>query len=291
MPALSPRLSPAELDAQYNNRALVPDFQRYFDSWVNRSVLARQQACVLDVTYSASAGEKLDIFPAKSGTVKAPVMVFIHGGYWRSLDKRDHSFIAPSFTKEGVCVVVVNYDLCPAVSIPQITMQMVKAVAWVYDNIGGYGGDASNITVVGHSAGGHMAAMLLACRWAVFRRDLPTNLVRKAVSISGLFDLEPIRRTPFLKDSLRLSSADASKASPARLTAPSGNVLYAIVGGAESNEFIRQNQLIVKKWGTKVVARCENVPTKNHFSVLDDLVDNGEPLHLSVLSLLKQSLD
>jgi arylformamidase len=279
-------LSPAQLDANYNNRALVPDFQRYFDSWVSRSVAAREQPCVVDVAYGPAGGERLDIFPAASGTVNAPVMVFIHGGYWRSLDKKDHSFVAPSFTAQGVCVVVVNYDLCPAVTIPDITLQMVRALAWVHDHIGGYGGNADNITVVGHSAGGQLAALLLACRWPVFRADLPAQMVRKAVSISGLFDLEPIRRTPFLQDSLKLTQPDALRASPALMPAPRGCELHAVVGGAESDEFLRQNRLIAQAWGKKVVCRCEAVAGRNHFSVLDCLVDSEGVLHRTTKALV-----
>ena len=278
--------TPAWLDSMYNNRALVPHHASYFERWARVSLAARSQhPCTLDVAYGSSGGEKLDVFPAAAAN--APVLVFIHGGYWRSLDKADHSFVAPAFTREGACVVIPNYDLCPAVTIPEITLQMVRAVAWVYRNIAQYGGDATRITVVGHSAGGHLAAMMLACHWQTHAADLPKAVVRNALSISGLFDLQPLQRTPFLKASLQLTELDAIRASPALLPRPATGVLYAVAGGDESPEFLRQNPLIQKSWGKQVVPVCKDLPGLNHFSVLDALADKAHTLHSSALRLLK----
>lgn len=269
---------PAWLDSMYNNRALVPDYANYFDRWMQDSKAVRSsQLCTLDVAYGNAPGEKLDVF---AGAAKdAPVVVFIHGGYWRSLDKSDHSFVAPAFTAQGACVVVVNYDLCPAVTIPEITMQMVRALAWTYRNIAPHGGKPERITVVGHSAGGHLAAMMLACVWKACAADLPADLVKNALSISGLYDLEPLRHAPNVKDSLKLTPAQVRKASPALLPAPRKGVLYSVAGGNESAEFLRHNQLIQKAWGKKTVPMCEELPGLHHFSVLDALVDPKHRLH------------
>ena len=179
------RQSPEWYDRMYNNRALVPDFADHLKRWTEQSKTARKLLGGLtDISYGAGPNETLDIFPANAAN--APVMVFLHGGYWRALDKSDQSFIAPSFTREGVCVVVPNYALCPAVSIPEIVMQMVKALAWVWRYIHEWGGDARRIHVVGHSAGGHLAAMLLACEWQRYADDLPADLVKSGLSVSGL---------------------------------------------------------------------------------------------------------
>lgn len=289
---LSFNRDPAWLDSEYNNRALVPDHPAVFERWARDSQAARQAGpALLDLRYGHGPGESLDIFPAQGrGGAAAPVLFFIHGGYWRSLDKADHSFLAPAFQRLGVCVVVVNYALCPAVTIPDITLQMVQALAWTHRHIGVHGGDATRITVAGHSAGGHLAAMMLACRWAEVGADLPATLVRNALSVSGVFDLEPVRLAPFVAPSLRLTPAQVRKASPARLPSPGlregRGRLCAVAGGNESSEFRRQNALIASAWGRETVPVCEDLPGLNHFTVLDALIEPQHRLHALARELL-----
>jgi arylformamidase len=272
------------LDSLYNNRALVPDFAAYFSRWQAAAARVRQtQPCAIGVSYGKAPSEKLDVFNASGEQAKAPVLVFLHGGYWRSLDKADHSFIAPAFTAAGACVVMPNYALCPAVTIPQITLQMAQALAWTYLNIANHGGDPARITVVGHSAGGHLAAMLMTCVWKAVGQDLPVRLVKNAVSISGLYELDSIRRTPFLSDSLKLTPTQVKKASPAWLPAPkvSGGrgVLCSVAGGEESAAFKEQNALIQQAWGHRAVPVAEVLPGLNHFSILEALIQPGHRLN------------
>jgi arylformamidase len=279
-----PRNDPNWLNSQYDNRALVPDHPRHLARWAEASALTRSKSDGrLDLRYGDDAHDVLDVFaPPGAG---APVLVFIHGGYWRALDKSDFSFVAPVFTQAGAMVVVPNYALCPAVSIEHITWQLVRALQWVWQHAAEHGGDPRRIVVAGHSAGGHLATMLLSCRWKQVADALPAQLVGGALSISGLYDLEPLRHTPFLQADLRLTPASVRRLSPAFFPRPKGR-LYATVGGAESDEFLRQNQLIRDVWGPTAVPVCETVPGRNHFSVLESLVDPAGRLHQLALRLL-----
>lgn len=282
---------PAWLEGMYNNLARVRDHPAYFERWTRESAAARDSLPVrIDLAYGDGLNETLDIFPAP--VPDAPVLVFIHGGYWRAMDKSQHSFIAPAFNDRGVCVVVPNYALCPGsvdqpVTVPGILMQMVKALVWTWRHVAAHGGDPSRITVAGHSAGGHMAAALLACDWKAVAPDLPAQLVRNALSISGLYDLRPLQRTPFLEDVLHLTDADALRASPALWKAPARGQLYALAGGAESPEFIRHNAMIHEAWGRNTVPVCEVLPGLNHFDVVDAVADPAHSLHRHAVQLLE----
>ena len=279
------RTDPAWLDLQYNNRARIPEHPQIFARWDEASALARERLSRrLDVRYGQGPNETLDLFP--STRHGAPVLVYVHGGYWRSLDKRDHSFIAPAFVDSGAMVVVPNYALCPAVTIEAIALQMVLALVWTWRNAALYGGDAKRIVVVGHSAGAHLAAMLLCCHWPVVAKGLPARLVKSALAISGVYDLDPVRRTPFLAADLRLTPAAVNKLSPAYFPRPHGP-LYAVAGANESEEFLRQMHLIQQAWGRAAVPVCETVPGTNHLDILHALADPQARLHALAQALLR----
>ena len=284
------RLDPAWLDIQYNNRARIPEHPQIFERWSERSALVREHSSArLDLAYGSGPNETLDVFPAAgpkaAGAAGAPVLVFIHGGWWRSLDKFDHSFVAPSFNRAGAMVVVPNYALCPAVTIEGIALQMVHALAWTFRNAALHGGDRRRIVVAGHSAGGHLAAMLMCCDWGAMGLDLPANLVRDALAVSGVFDLEPVLHTPFLQADLRLKAAAVARLSPVRFPRPAGR-LFAAAGADESEEFLRQNGLLREAWGERSVPVCETIAGANHLTVLHDLADPQGRLHRLALELL-----
>ena len=273
-------------DEQYDNRARIAEHPAILAQWSGRSEAARDRLDArLDVPYGNDASERLDVFvPSGEG---APVLVYIHGGYWRALDKRDQSFVAAPFVDAGALVVLPNYALCPAVTIEAIALQLVAAVAWVHRHARQYGGDPSRLVVAGHSAGGHLAALLLCCDWRSVGADLPPQVIRAALAVSGVFDLEPLRHAPFLAPDLRLDAASARRLSPAFMPPPHGAALHAVVGAGESEEFQRQTRLIARRWGTAGVPTCETVPDRHHMNVLHDLADPARRVHRLALGLLE----
>lgn len=285
---------PAWLEAQYNNRARVPGHAQILARWARDSQTARAtQHGRLDVAYGNSDAERLDVFspsprpraPEAPGP-GAPLLVFVHGGWWRSLDKSDHSFIAPALTAAGAVVAVPNYALCPRVSMEEIALQMARSLAWCWRHAEELGADPNRISVAGHSAGGHLAAMLLSAQWQRMGDDLPADLVKAALSISGVFDLDPIRRTPFLQSDLRLTPGSVRRLSPAGFPAPTTGTLRAVAGALESPEFLRHSRLIRRRWGEKAVPVCEAIPDADHFTVLDGLLKPGSRLHTLALQTM-----
>lgn len=284
VPSRASRLDPAWLDAEYDQRARHPEHVEIGARWETASSLVhRLESWRADVRYGPGAGETLDIYPTPAAN--APVLVFIHGGYWRSSDKSLHGFLAPAFTADGALVMIPNYALCPSVGIEHIALQLARCLAWVHRNAAIYGGDPSRIVVAGHSAGGHLAAMMLSCRWKDVDASLPPQLVSGALAISGLFDLEPLRLAPFIKDDIRLTPANVRRLSPAFFPRPR-KPLHTAVGGEETSELKRQTALIRDQWGPTSVPVGDTIPSANHFTILHNLADPNGRLHRSALALL-----
>jgi arylformamidase len=278
---------PAWYDAQYDNRANIPEHPAILRDWFESSARARaENRCLPDLRYGEGEAETLDLFlPAQHRPGGAPVLVYVHGGYWRALSKGDQSFVAPPFARTGALVVLPDYALAPRVSIEHIVLQVARAVAWTWRHAREHGGDPGRIVVAGHSAGGHLAAMMLACRWPELAPDLPPRVVRGALALSGLYELEPLRHAPFLAPDLRLDAASARRLSPAAMPAPEGP-LVALVGGDEKPEFHRQNRLIRRRWGARAVPVCEAVPHRHHMGILRELAEPGSRTHRLALGLL-----
>ncbi|MGH8738459.1 MAG: alpha/beta hydrolase [Burkholderiales bacterium] len=273
------------LGREYNNRELVPDHPQYFARWAEGSARARAtMTCYLDRDYGPAPGEKLDIFPARKGD--GSVLMFIHGGYWRSLDKRDFAFFAPAWVDAGVSLAVVNYDLCPQVTVEEIVRQMLRASSWLYRHAEQYGMDEERLFVAGHSAGAHLTAMMMAALWPVYEAQLPKDLFKGGLAVSGIFDLRPLVQVGSLNSDLRLNEGAALKVSPAFLPPATRAPLYTCVGGAESSEFKRQNTLIAQRWRSAVAGDIA-MPGHNHFSVIDELANPASALFAGAKRMMK----
>jgi arylformamidase len=274
----------AYLESLYNNRAAVPDFQGYFDRWAERSAEARRAMnCEIDVPYGDDIMETMDVFLPK-GESKA-ILMFIHGGYWRSLDKKDHSFAAVPFVNAGVTVAAINYSLCPSVSMEHIVKQVVAAGAFLYKNAADFEAPRKRMFVTGHSAGGHLTAMALACLWKQAAPGLPQKVFQGGLSVSGLFDLTPLTKLPFLNVDLRLNGESARKLSPALLAPPTNAPLHIAVGGLEIGGFKDQHRIIAQSW-RKVIGEDIPCPQDNHFSILDSLADPQSELCRAALRMM-----
>lgn len=273
------------LERMYNNRLRVPEHGRYLARWDAESELARRSlACDLDVRYGDGPGETLDAYPA--ARARSTIAVFIHSDYWRSTDKSRYGFVAQALHALGAAVVVPGHAPAPRASVPEVVLQVAQAVAWSWRHARELRGNARRIVVIGHGAGGQLAAMMLACAWNVFDSALPPNVVRAALGISGLYDLQPLMHTPSLQEALRLTPRQVHEASPARLPSPAHGRLASVVGGEESGEYQRLNRLIQQAWGRERVPVAAVLPGLNHFSILDALVTPRSRLHRMAASLL-----
>jgi len=277
-------LTPEFVERGYNLRAAVPDHPRWFAHYAKTSADARAQFSPrLDLRYGPGPKETLDLFVPASGATAT--FVFLHGGYWRALDKSDFSYVAPAFLAHGIAVAVVNYDLCPDVAISTIVDECRRAVAWLVREGSLLGANVDRIVVGGHSAGGHLAAMLLATDWRAAR--LARDPLGGAVSISGVHDLAPIVLFSYNVD-LKLDAIEAARLSPVRLRPQSGVPLLLAVGAAETSEFLRQTTLLWNAWPANRPpgdAAPLLVRGRDHFAVIADYADPDSELTRRTLAL------
>jgi len=275
----------AGLDAEYNLRARFPVFADFVAAWERDSARARKGLKgALDIAYGPTAGERLDWFPAAGTGRRAPVMVFIHGGYWQGLDKAHMSFLAPAFVRAGLHFVAVNYALAPMVGLDEIVRQVRAALAWVWREAPRFGGDPAAIAVSGHSAGGHLTAMALATEWGR-QGGLPADLVKAGVAISGIYDLEPIRLC-YHNAVLGLDRGAAARNSPLHL-APAGGRLWLTVGADEPDEFLRQQAAFAAAWGGRMPVTVVPAPGLHHFDILAKAADPAHPVGQAMLAALR----
>ena len=282
------RFSPEEFDAQYNLRAGRPDYEvTVIPNWTRDSEAARAELdCQTDIRYGQGDKQKLDVF--RCGDASAPVLVYFHGGYWQRGDKSIYSFLATPFVAAGVNVVVVGYDLCPSVTISRISEQAREAVAYIYLHADELKINRDRITIMGHSAGGHITQMMMATDWPAFADGLPADLIRAGIPVSPLSYLEPVRLTEALNTGIRMDAAEAEAESPMTNHPPATDAAQmVVVGGAETDEFHRQARMYVEKYSTP--ARRVDlyiVPGVDHFDELNVLADPASPFFAKTCDML-----
>lgn len=256
-----------DIEAEYNNRSRVPEHPEIFAGWARDAAARRGLGrAELGIPYAPGARTFFDIFHPEQDK-GLPIVSFIHGGYWRSLDPRQFSHLAAGLNARGYIVAMPGYDLCPQVSIATIIEQTRRAHLTIWQRF------RRPVVATGHSAGGHLAACMLATDWSTIDSALPARLIPAAYAISGLFDLAPLLGASMNAD-LRLDAESAHAASPLYWTPPAGLALDAVAGARESSEFIRNSRVIAEIWAKGGVAtRFGTIPGANHFDIVAPLAD------------------
>ncbi|HSC63016.1 MAG TPA: alpha/beta hydrolase [Caldimonas sp.] len=265
-----------EIDAEYKPSSRVADAEALMRSYGERSAAARTRlAGRIGIPYGPTLDEKLDIFPADRPG--APVFVFIHGGYWRAFSAGEHSFVALGPVALGITTVVVDYSLCPKVTLDEITRQCRAAVAWTLRHIGAHGGDPTRVAVGGHSAGGHLSAMCLEARWDE-DYGLARDPLAAALLVSGIYDIEPLRHS-YLQPTIQLDDGIVRRNSPLFGVRPCATPVLLTWGAEESDEFARQSTAFDAAWrsaGNRSELLAQ--PGANHFTAIDGFADPAHPL-------------
>jgi arylformamidase len=268
-----------DYEAEYNNSRRVPEAGSIFERWELASAAYREAApAELDLRYGPGDRHRYDLFHAEGD---APLVVYIHGGYWQGGDRKLYSFLAEGLNANGLTLAVPSYSLCPSVSVLDIVgeLRAFLTVLWKRTR--------AHPLVVGHSAGGHLTAAMVATDWRDVP-DVPDDLVRGGIAISGIFDLQPLVSTS-INEALGLDLEMARDASPSSWPPPEGRALTAAVGAAESSEFLRQSREIVESWGAAgVETDYLEAPGTNHFTIVDELTQPESPLFKSVSAMAQR---
>ena len=270
-----------DLEVEYNNRARVPEHPQIFARWVREAAhirSQRQSEWALDIAYGSGERQRYD-YLATAGRSAGATLLFIHGGYWQSLGKSTFSQVAHGAGSHGIDVAIAGYTLCPDNTISGIIKEIQKLIAHLAKR------SSRPLVVSGHSAGGHLAAVMAASDWAVITPDLGFDPVAAALPISGVFDLEPLIPTS-INAKLGLDAREAEAVSPLFMPAPRGKRVVCVVGAKESPEFLRQQRVFVDNWGQRGSAiRGVELEGADHFTVVDPLSDPDSDMTKAIVSL------
>ncbi len=272
------------LDAQYNQRSLVPDADDYIAVDVAESERVRQKLeCRIDVAYGPGGDEKLDVFPAAAPG--SPLVVYMHGGAWTRSDKSNESFMAEAFVEAGAAFVAANFDLCPRVTLDEMVRAARDAVAWSYRNARGFNADPGRLYIAGHSSGGHVGGMMVVTDWTK-THGLPRGLIKGALLCSGMYDLAPVRLSA-RNEYLRLDEAAEDRNSSIRRIPADGCPLVVGYGGGEQKEFRRQSRAFAAAWRDAGLEVHEfDMEGVNHFELRRHFNDPDGPILSAMLRLM-----
>ena len=270
-----------ELDAQYDLNAMLPEAAARYEAfcWRESENVRAALDHRLDVPFGPTIAEHVDVYPAGE---KAPVLVYVHGGFWCLRTSKEFGFVARGPVSRGVATVVTNYDLCPKVTMDEIVRQTRAAVAWAHKNAPSFGGDPARIHVAGHSAGGHLVAMLLSTDWEG-EYGLPADIIKGATAISGLYDLAPFPYT-FLQPKLQLGYDQIFRNSPILHIPEASAPLLVAYGDNETDEFKRQSEEYLDAWRARgLQGRRLILQGKNHYEAIDGFLDAESTLCSAIL--------
>jgi arylformamidase len=274
-------------EVEYDNRARVPEHAEIFVRWQRDAAAYREEAskegrAEIGLKYGPSARQTIDLFKPRGGDA-GPLAMFVHGGYWRLLNPSSFSQLARGMNAHGVTVAVSGYDLCPQVTIGRIIEQTQAACLHLWKRY------RRRIMVSGHSAGGHLAACMVATDWKKLAPDAPADLAPAGYAISGVFDLSPLLHLAANAD-FKLDEVQARRVSPLFWPVARGRVLDTVVGGAESSEFLRQSRIIAEGWRERGArTRYEAIPGMNHFTICDAMTDAGSAMTKRLVELAKRT--
>lgn len=282
----------AAIDAEYDPSLRVASRQPYLDWYLRESAQAREKLeCRLDIPFGPTPAETLDIFPSQ--TPNSPVLMFIHGGYWRAFSSKEFSFFASGMVPHGITVAVMNYTLCPQVTIAEITRQSRAAVAWLAGNARQYCGNPAEIFAAGHSAGGQQVGMLLSGTGsrgvdaASREADDAARLLKGGIAISGLFDLRPLQHS-WVQPSLQLTDSLAAEQSPLLQIPRQAAPLLLTVGGDESTSFLSQSQNYLAAWKKAGLdGEYFAQPGRNHYESVYGFADPASALSRAAAAFIR----
>jgi arylformamidase len=275
----------ATLDHQYNNRLNAPDHEYHLQQWelVNRET-EKKYKLQKNIPYGEGERETLDIFPSEKSIAKT--LVFIHGGYWYKNGPFDVYLIAEAFRAYGITIVLISYPLMPEYSMDQLVLSCRKAIGWLHQNLSQYNGDPEQIYIAGHSAGGHLAAMMMATNWPEFDPSISAGTIKGICAISGLYNLLPVQLC-YVNDTLKMDKETATRNSPVQLSPHKSCPLILAVGGEETAEYKEQSRELYDEWTAKGAdVQYLEIADTNHFSVLTSLLDHSSVLHKTFFRMM-----